>query len=68
MKTYRGVEVWFDASLISALNGGEQLHAPAFSPPGERTTGSYWIGGWVDPKADLGMDCFRWYEESLSLT
>jgi hypothetical protein len=24
-----------------------QLHAPAALPPEERSTGNYWIGGWV---------------------
>jgi hypothetical protein len=30
-----------------------QLHAPAALPPGERAPGTHWIGGWVDPRADL---------------
>jgi hypothetical protein len=29
------------------------LHAPATLPPGEKATGTYWIGGWVDPTAGL---------------
>jgi hypothetical protein len=30
-----------------------QLHAPAALPPGERATGTHWIGGWVGPRAGL---------------
>jgi hypothetical protein len=38
--------------LTSALVWGcGQLHAPAALPPEERTPGTHWIGGWVNPKA-----------------
>jgi hypothetical protein len=30
-----------------------QLHTPAALPSGERTPGTYWIGGWVNPRAGL---------------
>jgi hypothetical protein len=30
-----------------------QLHAPATLPPGERAPGTYWLGGWVGPRAVL---------------
>jgi hypothetical protein len=30
-----------------------QLHASAALPPGERTPGTHWIGGWVDLRAGL---------------
>jgi hypothetical protein len=30
-----------------------QFHALAALPPGERALGTYWIGGWVDPRAGL---------------
>jgi hypothetical protein len=30
-----------------------QLHAPAALPPGERVSGTHWIGGWVGPRAVL---------------
>jgi hypothetical protein len=31
----------------------DQLHAPAPLPPGERTAGTRWVGGWVGPRAYL---------------
>jgi hypothetical protein len=34
--------------LTLALDGvSDQRHAPAELNPGERTTGTHWIGGWV---------------------
>jgi hypothetical protein len=30
-----------------------QLHAPAALPTWERPPGTYWVGGWVDPRAGL---------------
>jgi hypothetical protein len=30
-----------------------QLHAAAALPPGERTPGIHWIGGWVGPRSGL---------------
>jgi hypothetical protein len=54
MKTYRGVNVYMQVSLISALVGGKRSAlGPCRFTPGERATGSHWIGGWVDPGAGL---------------
>jgi hypothetical protein len=54
MKTYRGVDVWIQVFLISALVGGEWLAScPCRFTPGERAPGTHWIGGWVDPRAGL---------------
>jgi hypothetical protein len=30
-----------------------QLHVPAALPPGRESLSTHWIGGWVDPRADL---------------
>jgi hypothetical protein len=30
-----------------------QVHAPVALPPGERAPGTHWIGGWVNPRANL---------------
>jgi hypothetical protein len=30
-----------------------QLHAPVALQPGKEAFGTYWIGGWVDPRAGL---------------
>jgi hypothetical protein len=35
------------------LEASGQLHAPTVLFPGKRATGTYWIGGWVGPRADL---------------
>jgi hypothetical protein len=43
MKAYWGVEVSSAHSLTSALDGGEQLHAPAALPPGNSNTFICWI-------------------------
>jgi hypothetical protein len=32
---------------------GGQLHAPAALPPGKKSPGTHWIGGWVDARAVL---------------
>jgi hypothetical protein len=47
MKAYGGVDVYIHIFLTSALAGGE------WSDSGERTPGTHWIGGWVDPRACL---------------
>jgi hypothetical protein len=31
----------------------DQLHAPAALSPGKEPPTTHWIGGWVDPIADL---------------
>jgi hypothetical protein len=53
MKGYGGVDVQIHIFLTSALVGvSGQLHSrPLY--PGERAPGNHWIGGWVDPRADL---------------
>jgi hypothetical protein len=40
--------------LTAALVGGEwSASYPGRSTPGERATGTHWVGGWVDPRAGL---------------
>jgi hypothetical protein len=40
--------------LDLALAGGEwSVSRPGRFTPGERTPGTHWIGGWVDPRASL---------------
>jgi hypothetical protein len=42
--------------MISALAGGEcSVLRPCRFTPGERATGSRWIGGWVGPRAGLDV-------------
>jgi hypothetical protein len=54
MKAYRGVDVYVHTVLTFALVGGEWLASrPCRFTPGERTPGTHWIGGWVDPRASL---------------
>jgi hypothetical protein len=54
MKTYWGVEVYFQAFLTSALDGGEwSASRPGRFTPRERTARIHWIGGWVGPRAVL---------------
>jgi hypothetical protein len=46
--------VWIHIFLASALDGGEWSDSrPCCFTPGERTPGTHWIGGWVDPRAGL---------------
>jgi hypothetical protein len=53
MKTYWGVEV-HHALLTSALGGGEwSASRPSRFAPGERASGTHWIGGCVGPRAGL---------------
>jgi hypothetical protein len=55
MKTYEGVAVQIQVFLISALVGGDwSASRPSRFTPGEIAPGTYWIGGWVGPRA--GMD------------
>jgi hypothetical protein len=55
MNRYGGLDAYSHILLKSALVGNEW---PALRPghftPGERAPGTYWMGGWVDPRA--GMD------------
>jgi hypothetical protein len=40
--------------LTSALFGGERsVSRPGRFTPGERASGTHWIGGWVGPRAGL---------------
>jgi hypothetical protein len=40
--------------LTLTLDGSEwSVSCPGHFTPGERTPGTHWIGGWVDPRADL---------------
>jgi hypothetical protein len=50
MKAYGGVDVQTHAFLTSALVGDEW----SATRPGHFTSGTQWIGGWVDPRAGLG--------------
>jgi hypothetical protein len=48
MKTYRGVDVYIHVFLTSALIGGKRSDShPGRFDPGERASGTHWIGGWV---------------------
>jgi hypothetical protein len=54
MKAYGGVNVWIDNFLTLALAGGEwSAPRPGHFTPGERAPATHWVGGWVDPRADL---------------
>jgi hypothetical protein len=54
MKVYGGVEVQIHIFLTSTLAGGEwSASHPGRFTPGERASGTHWIGGWVDPRAGL---------------
>jgi hypothetical protein len=49
-----GVDVQIHIFLTSALIGGEWSNSrPGRFTPGERTSGTHWIGGWVDLRAGL---------------
>jgi hypothetical protein len=55
MKAYGGVDIYkYIYSLTSPLVGGEcSASRPGRFNPGERASGTRWIGGWVDPQAGL---------------
>jgi hypothetical protein len=54
MKTYCGVEVYFNAFLTSALDGGEwSASCPGRFTSRERDPGTHRIGGWVGNRAVL---------------
>jgi hypothetical protein len=54
MKAYGGVNVQIHVFFTTALVGGEwSASRPGRFTPGERTPGTHWIGGWVDPRAGL---------------
>jgi hypothetical protein len=54
MKAYEGVDVKIRVFLTSALVGGE-WSASCFGSftPGERASGTHWMGGWLGPRASL---------------
>jgi hypothetical protein len=43
--TFSGSQHWLDVS--------GQIHTLAASSLGKETSGSHWVGGWVDPRASL---------------
>jgi hypothetical protein len=54
MKAYGGVDVYTHVFFISALVGGEWSASRLCRfTPGEMAPGTHWIGGWVEPRADL---------------
>jgi hypothetical protein len=54
MKVYGGVDVKIHIFLTSAVAGGEcSTSRPGRFNPGERASGTFWIGGWVGPRASL---------------
>jgi hypothetical protein len=54
MKTYEGVDVKIHIFLTSALAGGEwSALRPSRFTPEEKSPGTHWMGGWVDPRASL---------------
>jgi hypothetical protein len=54
MKAYGGVNIQIHIFLTSALAGGEwSVSLPCHFTPGERAPGTHWIGGWVNPRADM---------------
>jgi hypothetical protein len=54
MKAYGGVDAWTHIFLTSPLAGGEwSASRPCRFTPGERASGTHWIGGWVDPRDSL---------------
>jgi hypothetical protein len=54
MKTYRGVDVQTHVLLNSSVVGGEwSASRPYCFTPGERASGTHWIGGWVDARIGL---------------
>jgi hypothetical protein len=54
MKAYGGVDVQIHISLTLALAGVEwSASRPGRFAPAERSPGTHWIGGWVDPRAGL---------------
>jgi hypothetical protein len=60
MKTYGGVDVYTHVFLTSALTGGEwSAPRPGRFTPGERATGTHWIGVLVDPRASMD-DIEKW--------
>jgi hypothetical protein len=56
LKKYGGVEEQLNTSLTLALDGGEWPDSCSRRfTPGERATGTHWIGGWVGSRAGLDL-------------
>jgi hypothetical protein len=54
MKAYGGVDVQSHIFLILAAVGSEwSATRPGRFIPGEKDTGTHWIGGWVGPRTGL---------------
>jgi hypothetical protein len=53
-----GVEEQLHILLTSALDAA-QLHSQTTLPPGVRGRGTYWRGGWVDPRSGLDAEAKR---------
>jgi hypothetical protein len=54
MKTYVGVDEQIHGFLTLALAGGEwSASRPCRFTPGESSSDTHWIGGWVDPRAGV---------------
>jgi hypothetical protein len=41
-----------------------QVHSPASFPSGNAPPSNHWIGGWVDPRAGLGVFRYRYRESN----
>jgi hypothetical protein len=54
MKMHGSVNIWIQIFLTSARVGGEWSASRLCRfTPGEGVPVTHWIGGWVDPRADL---------------
>jgi hypothetical protein len=54
MNVYLGVDAVIHVFLTSELDGDEwSASGPGHFTPGEKTTGTHWIGGWVSPRTGL---------------
>jgi hypothetical protein len=54
MKACVGVDVKIHIFLTSAqVGGGLSVSRSSSFTPGEKPQSTHWIGGWVDPRADL---------------
>jgi len=54
MKMYWGVEVYIHTFLTSEVDWGEwSASRTCCFAPGERATGTLWLGGWVCPRDGL---------------
>jgi hypothetical protein len=54
MNAYGGVDVYIHIFLTSPLAGDEwSASPPGRFAPGERSSCTHWIVGWVDPRAGL---------------